>query len=131
MFAVLVPDLMRGLNSGASIYSSYVQRMGHVEDGRVRYVQGENKYVSLAKLNIPAENVQDGDEITLFFDTSTDELVFGKVTKEKDHQIGSAFVNLLGSVIILIICYLVIVKIGKKRCFADFIKWYDTMHANR
>lgn len=128
---VLVPDLARAMNGGAFIYSSYVKRMGHVEDGRVRYVQGENKYVSFEKLNISAENVQDGDEITLFFDTSTDELIFGKVTKGQDHQIGDAFVNLFASVIILIIFYLLIAAIGKKRWFADFNKWYATTSANR
>jgi hypothetical protein len=120
----LVPGLMRSINGGQSIFESYVQRTGHVEEGQVRYVQNVNKYISLDELNISIEDVQEGDDVTLFFDTVTDELLFGKTTKEYERQINIALGALLGSIIVFVICYLINAIIGKKCYYEDFEVWY-------
>lgn len=123
----LGPELERSINGGESIYSSYVKRAGHVENGQVRYVQGENKYVSLERINLSREDVKDGDELTLFFDSSTDELLFGKITKDLDTLLGISFAKLVGSGIFVVICYIFILTAGKQRYFNDFYLWYEKM----
>ena len=123
----LVPELERSINGGESIYSSYVKRAGHVKDGQVRYVQGENKYVSLERINLSEEDVKDGDELTLFFDSSTDELLFGKSTKDLDTLMGISFAKLVGSGIFVVICYIFIATAGKQQYFNDFYLWYEKM----
>lgn len=123
----LVAGFCRNVSGGGRSFLGYIKRTGHMENGQVRYVQKRNQYISLEELNI-SEELQDGDELTLFFDETTDELVFGMSKKKYERQAIISIGAIPLSWLLFVICYFVSAYIGDKTCYRDFEIWYRDTH---
>ena len=96
------------------IIGTGVSRMGRVEDGRIRYIQNDIRYVEFEEVGLEEYGLQENDKITLYFDSVTDELVEAYPTeyveKYQNKGIGIILGNMIAWIVILIFYAIVICR---------------------
>lgn len=122
--SILVVNMFAALSGDGNVFSSYIKRTGHVENGQVWYVQNVKKYIALSELGIDRETVREGDRITLYFDSRTDELVFGTPKEVAEGKMNIAGFMLIGFAIAFVVYMALGCIIGEKTVFKDFRTWY-------
>lgn len=121
---IAVSMLISTLNGG-SVLNSYITRNGRYVDGHVRYVQNTEKNATLEELGIPADQVEEGDRISLYFDMD-ENLLFGNTHKEENRKDAVALFMLLAVVVIFIAGVAVFAHtVRKSGKFAHFCRWYN------
>lgn len=114
---ILAFTIVYALISPFEPYSA--KRNGTVENGMIRYVQGELKYISLEELNIDKYSVSEGDKVLLYFDVH-DNLKGGELELFQNLKFTALFIVILIGIVCLIILSLVLKNtIGK-----PFSEWY-------
>lgn len=108
-----------------------VKRYGEVtQDGMIRYIQDNAKYVSLEEVGLDGMGMGPGDDVILFFDNVTDELASAYIREEYEEAQNIPLRNLVGSIFVVLIGFILFkFVICDRTPFAS--AWYKYIKAEK
>lgn len=105
-----------------------VERTGTVmDDGTVRYVQNEMKYISLEELGLSNKNLSKGDRVIIGFDSNGEKIVCAYPKEEVEKEEARAVILFVINFVVAIVYAVGVAIIGPKTYGKAFHQYYQNL----
>ena len=112
--------VMKDISAGAG----GAKRYGTVKGDSIRYVQGENKYMSIYEAGLGEYHLEDGDRILMLFDNQTDQFLSAIPQKQYDDNLISGVIKFFFIIFFCIIFLISWSVIGQGSVAREFSIFY-------